>query len=116
MTDTLTDGTAPTITPNPDQLVGDYDARSVKLLRVRRRIGAGSVDDPVRIAVSLWTEGGDLIHEIDPARAKSEREELLEEALREALGGWRAALACAPVVVAQDERLNKRIAQLGTLL
>jgi len=114
VTDTLDTGTAPTITPNPDQLVGDYDARSVKLLRVRRRIGAGSVDDPVRIAVSLWTEGGDLIHEIDPARAKTEREELLEEGLREVLGLLESM--CAGHDDPAAISLLKRCRKLGTLV
>jgi hypothetical protein len=118
MTDTMNTGTQPTVTPNPDQLEGDYDARAVKLLRVRRRVGIGSIEDPVRIVVSLWTEAGEVIFEMDPNKATSEREQLLVDGLGDALDKWEGLVESSCDGLSQDGRLAaiRRIAQLRRLI
>lgn len=69
-----------------DDLDGDHDASLVRLIRVRRRVGEGSIDDPNRVVTTLHTLDGQLVHTEDPAADEDPRISLLREALEEVMG------------------------------
>lgn len=99
---------------NPDLA---HDAAVVKLIRVRRRVGEGSIDDPRRVVTTYHSLEGGVVYEEDPRRADDPRIELLQTALRESLRGWKKALADT-TTAAQDEAhldIFKRIAKLEKL-
>lgn len=101
-----------------DELQSDHDASLVRLIRVRRRVGDGSIDSPNRVVTTLHTLDGQLVHTEDPEQSSDDpRVELLQSALHEALRSWSQELNNREdhLTPSEIEHMQKRIAKLEKL-
>lgn len=92
-------------------------AQIVQFIQTEHQTGDGSIDDPHRTVTRIWGAKGDMIVEIDPDRQLSAKEQILSDALREALIGWQRHVPVGDVTDTPEldpERL--RIAQLARLV